>query len=118
MISRHLKSPFDRPAATWRRYGGRRPEVKRAIWCLHAPIGRVERNMALVIALPSAARIHWGVDGWQNITEGETLDTGLGLHVFELRAASLSRADRIDFTFRWRDTQDWMGKDFEVVVGG
>jgi hypothetical protein len=30
-ISRQLGYPFDRPAAVWRRYGGRRPEAKRAI---------------------------------------------------------------------------------------
>jgi glucoamylase len=79
MISRQLGYPFDRPAAVWRRYGGRRPEAKRAIWCLHAPIGRIEHGMALIIALPRAARIHWGTNGWQNAADDETQDAGLGL---------------------------------------
>jgi len=37
LISRHLGYPVDRPAAAWRRYGGRRPEAARAVWCFHAP---------------------------------------------------------------------------------
>jgi len=116
MVSRHLGYPFDRPAAVWARYGGRRPEAKRAVWSLHAPIGRIKQGTALIIALPGMARIHWGTNGWQNATDGETQDTGLGLHGVELGAAALSRAHSIDFTFQWRDTQDWIGKDFHVAI--
>ena len=117
IISRHLGHPFDRPMAVWRRYGGRRPEAKRAIWCLHAPIGSIKRAIALIIALPRAAHIHWGINGWQHIADGETQNTGLGLHSLELDAAVLSEAHQIDFTFQWRDTQDWVGKDYHVAVG-
>jgi glucoamylase len=116
MISRDLEYPFDRPEAVWRRYGGRRPEAKRAIWCLHAPISQIAQGISLIIALPRPARIHWGVDGWQNIRDGETQDTGLGLHGFELSATALSHAHCTDFSFQWRDTQDWVGKDFHVAI--
>jgi hypothetical protein len=30
----------------------------------------------------------------------------------------LSHAHCIDFTFQWRDTQDWMRKDFQVAIDG
>jgi hypothetical protein len=101
-----------------RRHGGRRPQSKRAIWCLHAPISQIARGMTLIVALPRAARIHWGVNSWQNIADGETQDTGLGLHGFELSADALSHAHCIDFTFQWRDTQDWVRNDFRVVING
>ena len=117
MISRDLGYPFDRPMAVWRRYGGRRPEIKHAIWCLHAPIASIRDAAALIIALPRAARIHWGINGWRHIADGESKDTGLGLHCLELDAAALSQAQQIDFTFQWRDTQLWVGKDFHVAVG-
>jgi glucoamylase len=118
MISRHLGYPVDRPAAVWRRYGGRRPENTAAIWCLHAPIGKIKPGTPLIIALPRAARIHWGVNGWQNVADGDTQDTGLGLHGLELGAAALSHAHRIDFTFQWCNTQQWVQKDFHVVIDG
>jgi glucoamylase len=116
MISRQLGYPFDRPAAVWQRYGGRRPEVKRALWCLHAPIASIAHGLALVIALPRPARLHWGVNGWQNIADGETQDTDLGLHAFELGAAALADAQVINFTVRWHDDQAWIGQDFVVNV--
>jgi glucoamylase len=118
MISRHLGYPFDRPAAVWRRYGGRRREAKRAIWCWHAPVGRIRHGIALIVALPRPARIHWGMNGWQNLADGETWATGLGLHGFEIETAKLSNVCSIDFTFQWRDTQGWVGKDFHIVIDG
>jgi hypothetical protein len=72
--------------------------------------------MALIVALPRPARIYWGINGWQHIADGETQDTGLGLHSLELNAAILSQARQIDFTLQWRDTKDWLRKDFHVAV--
>jgi glucoamylase len=117
MISRHLGYPFDRPESVWRRYAGRRPIAKRAVWCAHAPICRIEPGIALIIAVPRAARVHWGVDGWQRIADGDTQDTGLGLHGLELDAAALAGASAVNFTFQWRDTGDWIGRDFVIAIG-
>ena len=41
---------------------------------------------------------------------------GLGLHGFEIGADALSEARSVNFTFQWRDTQDWIGKDFHVAI--
>ncbi len=117
MISRHIGYPLDRPKAVWARYGGRRVATKRAIWCPHAPIGQIAHRTALIIALPRAALIHWGVDGWQNIVDNETLDTGLGIHSVELDATIPPRARCIDFTFQWLDTGEWAHSDFHVTIG-
>jgi glucoamylase len=116
MISRQLGYPFDRPAAVWRRYAGRRPEAELAIWCLHAPISWIQSGQALIIALPRAARIHWGTNGWQNAQDGATQDVGLGLNSLEIGTGALSGAGSIDFTFQWNDTQQWVGEDFHVVI--
>ncbi len=118
MVSRHIGHPCDRPAAVWQRYAGRRPEARRAVWCLHAPIGKITRGMTLIVAVPRAALVHWGIDGWQKIADGETEDTGLGLHTLELDAAALSGARSVDFTFQWRGTGAWAGSDFHVAIEG
>lgn len=116
MVSRHLGYPFDRPAALWRRYRGHRPEVKHAIWCLHAPVGRIAPGVDIIVAIPRPARIHWGLDGWQNVADAYTNDTGLGLHTAVLRAVLIGRSRAIDFTFQWLDNEMWVGQDFHVVV--
>jgi glucoamylase len=116
MVSSHLGYPFDRPAALWKRYSGHRPEGKHAIWCPHALIGRIAPGVDLVIATPRPARIHWGTDGWQNVADACTRDTGLGLHVLDLYAASIDRSRAVDFTFQWLDSETWVGEDFRIVV--
>jgi glucoamylase len=116
VISRYLGYPVDRPAAAWRRYGGRRPEAARAIWCFHAPIRRIRRGQAFIIALPRPALIHWGIDGWKNAADGNTEDSGLGQHSLEIGAAALSQARAINFTLQWRDDQHWVGMDYQVGI--
>jgi glucoamylase len=116
MVSSHLGYPFDRPAALWKRYGGLLPKDTHAIWCPHAPIGRIAPGVDLVIATPRPTRIHWGADGWQNVADACTRDTGLGLHVLDLRAASIGRSRAINFSFQWLDSEMWVGEDFRIVV--
>jgi glucoamylase len=117
LVSRHLGYPVDRPPEVWKRYAGRRPEATRAVWSLHAPIGRIARNVALIIALPSAATVRWGTNGWQNPTDVETNDTGLGVHTVEIDRGLLAGAGVVDFTVRWRESDAWEGRDFHVTIG-
>jgi glucoamylase len=116
MVSCQLGYPFDRPTALWKRYEGLRPKEKSAIWCAHAPIGRIGRGIDLVIALPRPANIHWGVDGWQNAADATTEDTDLGLYALKLRAESIEHAHTIDFTFQWLDSGRWAGEEFRIDV--
>jgi glucoamylase len=118
LISRQLGYPVDRPKAVWQRYGGRRATAKYAVWAWHARINQIEAGAALLIALPRGALVHWGTNGWQSVADGETKEIGLGLQGLELDAARLSGASRVDFTFRWRDTQEWGQEDFHIAIYG
>ena len=115
-VSRHLKYPFDRPASVWQRYGGKRPEKRRAIWRPNARIGTMERGVSLMIALPGRARIHWGTNGWHDVADCKTEEFGLGFHGVELDAGALASAHEINFTFQWRDTEKWAGEDFRIRI--
>jgi glucoamylase len=116
MISHHLGYPIDRPESVWRRYGGKKPAATCAIWCRNAPIGRIASGLSLLIALDRPARIHWGTDGWQHIADTETSDIGLGLHGCVLDAEGLAQAECVDFTFCWRESDAWIGEDFQIAV--
>jgi hypothetical protein len=56
------------------------------------------------------------LDGWQNVTDACTRDTGLGLHALELQAASIGQGHAIDFTLQWLDDAKWAGENFRVQV--
>ncbi|MGC2523417.1 MAG: hypothetical protein WA417_12405, partial [Stellaceae bacterium] len=70
----------------------------------------------LAVALPSPALVHWGHDGWRDVADVATTDTGLGFHVAALDAQRLAPGMRIDFTWLWQDSESWTGRDCAVTV--
>ena len=114
--SRALGRPVDRPAAAWSRYGGVRPKIDYAIWGPNVRRRRLRAGDTLTIALKAPARVHWGVNGWKEIRDADTRDTGLGVHVADLPVAALTAGETIQFTFLWLDTQTWEGRDHAVRV--
>lgn len=116
--SRVLGRPVDRPMATWTRYRGIRPKVDYDIWSSNVGFRQMAAGNTLCVALKEPARIHWGVDGWRNVQDIETHDTGLGVHAADLPVAELAAGQTIQFTFYWGDRNEWEGQDYEIVVTG
>jgi glucoamylase len=116
VISRQLGQPYDRPQATWQRYGGKRPSTHPAVWLPQAPVQDISVGQVLLIGLFESCTIHWGLDGWQLPQDTESRDTGLGLHVAELDTKTLQAGQHIDFTFRSVTTGEWLGLDYVVAV--
>ncbi len=116
LVSRQLDRPFDRPRAVWQRYRGHRAVAQQAFWWPHAPIGGFAAGTRLTIALPEAAIVHWGRDGWQMITDTPTCASGLGFHAAVLDTAALLPGSRVDFTWRRSDSGEWAGRDIAVRV--
>jgi glucoamylase len=116
LVSRHLGHPVDRPRAVWQRYRGRRPVPRYAFWWPHAPIAGVPAGAFLAVALPRPALVHWGRNGWHDVADMATVDSGLGFHVAALEVSRLIPGVRIDFTWQWRDSGEWRHHDYTVVV--
>jgi len=81
-----------------------------------APIHSLPCGAALFIAIDEPAEIHWGVDGWQQVRDIATRDSGLGLHYAQLDTHTLRPGQRIDFTFRDTSTARWIGQDYTIAV--
>jgi glucoamylase len=111
-----LGRPVDRPKATWARYRGIRPEIDYTIW---GPVYRPKQNLAghaMYVALKAPARIHFGINGWKEIQDIDTKDTGLGIHIAKLPVKRLKDGDSFQFTFYWLEPQAWEGQDYWVSV--
>lgn len=114
--SRTLGQPFDRPRAVWERYAGRRPEPDTVLWCQQAPADRLPAGKRLLVCLHQDSTVHWGIDGWQQISDTTTTETGLGLHVAELAVTHLRPGQSVQLTFRETGSGRWRGRDFSVRV--
>jgi glucoamylase len=114
--SRALGHAVDRPAATWARYQGTSPKIDYDLWGPKAHPRTLKAGKTLSIALKAPARVHWGVDGWNDIRDIDTRDSGLGLQIADLPVAHLASGQTIQFTFLWRDSEAWESRDYEVRV--
>ncbi len=107
---------FDMPPQTVRRYlkqtNTPRCRPWRPDWRADTlPAGRVLR-----IDLPEAATVHWSADRWSAVTDSVTQETGLGVHTLALPTEGLAPGTRIAFTWRWRNSGSWVGRDYLVTV--
>ena len=116
LVSRQLGHPYDRPAATWQRYQGKRPAIRKAIWLPQSPITEISPGQTLLIAMSEAGIVHWGIDGWQSIQEVSTHATQLGLHIAELEVNALRAGQSIEFTFRREDNGEWSNLNYKISI--
>jgi glucoamylase len=108
---------FDRPPHTVQRYlTAGAPTPRFAVWRFNNRIRSMPRGRALRIETLARAIIHLGHDGWSQIREVETVDTGLGVWVADVDVAQLLVTKRVDFTFWWPEAARWEGVDFSVLI--
>jgi glucoamylase len=70
----------------------------------------------LAIALPRPAVVHWGREGWREVADQPTRDSGLGFQVATLDVGRLPPGERVDFTWQWQETGAWQGRDYRVAI--
>jgi glucoamylase len=109
-------SVFDTPRQTVQRYLVEKTGSSRVIWRFNHKCRRMSAHGILRVELLASATVHWGVDDWQNVRDIETRDTGLGVHVADLPTEGLAVGARVRFTFYWRDSSRWEGRDFYVDI--
>ncbi|MBS0425629.1 MAG: glycosyl hydrolase [Proteobacteria bacterium] len=114
--SRELGYPSDRPAATWNRYHGVRPQISQNIWGPRYRPRHIRSGHGLTIALRAPALVHWGVNSWQNAQDLNTRDTGLEIHVIDLPIATLKAGETVQFTFYWLNQKSWEDARYEVLI--
>jgi glucoamylase len=116
LVSRQLGHVFDQLRSVRQRYQGRRALAEYAFWFPHAAIATMPAGARLAIALPEPSIVHWGRNGWADLENTATLDSGLGFHVAALPTPELSARTAIDFTWRSQETDRWHGRDYRIDI--
>jgi glucoamylase len=108
---------FDLPPQTVQRYLKEKIVSPRLSWRFNHKLRSIPPGKILRIETLSPAVIHWSADGWKNIQDAATRDTGLGVHIVDLPTQAVAAGKQIQFTFHWTDAKRWEGADFAVRVG-
>ena len=110
---------FDQPPQTVQRYIVEgRTSTPYAIWRFNNKIRTMQAGKTLRVETLARATIHWAVDGWSDVRDVDTVDTGLGVFVADLDTANRIPGSQVVFTFLWSDAGHWEGADFRVAVRG
>ncbi len=111
-------TPVDRPAATWKRYQGKRPDTDYRLWRLRQRPRQLSAGQELRLLLQAPFTVHWGINGWQDVQDLHSEDWQLG-HVAILPLRALPTGASVQFTVRWQDSGAWQGEDFHIdIIGG
>jgi len=110
-------SVFDRPPQTMARYVTQAPPpVPFAVWRFNNKIRSMKAGTVLRVETLAPSLVHVGVDGWLEIQDIRSVDTGLGVWVADIDTSTMPGRRQIDFTFYWPDVNHWEGDDFHVVM--
>jgi len=107
---------FDQPPQTVERYLVRKTSAEYFNWRFNNKPRTMPCGKRLRILAMEAAMVHWSFDNWQTSYDNYTEDSGWNLEHFDLPTEKLVVGRQIVFTFLWRNSGQWEGRDFSVTV--
>jgi len=107
--------PFDLIPEVAERYGKARGGRRMEIWKPKRQPRTVRPGTVLRIMAESGFNLHWSGDGWKTPNDTASLPTSLGVEFVDIDIPHGQRAP-VKFTFFWKETQKWEGKDYEIAI--
>ncbi len=109
------KKIFDMSPHTRDRYLKNKHPSPFSVWRFSWPCLSVSSKKILRIEVKAAAIVHWTLDNWKTVTDTNTRDTKVGIHLADIELGNTSSGE-IKFTFFWIEANHWENKDFQVVI--
>ncbi len=101
VAARYLKSP-------------RQPSSLQ-VWKSNRHARSVARGGRLRILASENFTLHWSKNEWHDVEDSDATPTPLGFYYVDIDALAADNAP-IRFTFKWRDTGAWEGRDYAVAI--
>jgi glucoamylase len=115
--SRHDGVCFDRVEPAYQRYVEKPVTHQHEMWTLRHQIRRAPRGKILRIILANDAAITWTSDGWSTTNVTNTArNAALKLCYADFATENLREGAVLEFTFFWKTTQRWEGRNFAVTI--
>jgi glucoamylase len=107
---------FDQPPQTVERYLIRKISAEYFNWRFNNKPRTLPCGKKLRLLLMEPAMVHWSFDGWQSTQNSSSKDSGWNLQHVDLPTETLPVGRQIIFTFFWRNSGRWEGRDYQVTV--
>lgn len=115
--SRHDGVCFDRVEPVFQRYVAKPVHSRHEFWSFRHQLRRLPAGKMLRILLAADASLRWTADGWASAgTFDATRQDRLGLWSADLPTANLPAGAVVEFTFFWKATQRWEGRNYSVSI--
>jgi glucoamylase len=109
---------YDSIPEVQQRYLGHRKNRKLVeVWKPDRQVRFMRKDSILRIHGAEPFRLHWSSDNWQSLNDTESSANALEIDYVDLPVTAASSKDVcIRFTFFWRNSNRWEGRDYEVTV--
>ena len=107
---------FDQPPQTVERYLVNKVSATYFNWRFNNKPRTMPLGKKLRILMLEPATVHWSFDHWQTSHDGNSEDSGWNLQHLDLPTETLVVGRQIVFTFFWKNSGQWEGRDFVVTV--
>ena len=86
------------------------------VWKPNRHVKSVSRGDRLRIQTTAPFKLHWTNDEWRNVRDTISTSTPIGFEYVDIDVSAGDSAP-IRFTFNWRETGEWEGRDYAVTIG-
>jgi glucoamylase len=93
---------------------GRKPSRLR-VWKSERRVQTVSAGDRLRIQATHPFTLHWSNDEWQHLNDTGSTSTPIGFEYVDIDVGANAKAP-IRFTFKWRETGKWEGRDYAVAI--
>jgi glucoamylase len=110
---------FDRVEPAFQRYVVNPVINLREMWSARHPIRRMPTGKILRLIVGADANVVWSADGWASTNKTDaTRITALDMWFVDLPTENFLDGSVIEFTFFWKETRCWEGRNYSVAVSG
>jgi len=109
---------FDRVEPAFQRYVVNREAGQHEIWSVRHQVRKIVQGKTLRLILAEPATIVWTADAWATSRQMDGSHVpALGLWFSDLPTRGSPRGSMVEFTFFWKESQRWEGRNYRVIVG-
>ena len=92
-----------------------RTRSRLCLWKRNRRVKSIAAGGRLRILMTDPFTLHWTNDDWQSANDTGSISTPLGFDYVDVDTTASDTAP-IRFTFKWRETGEWEGRDYAVEV--